>query len=94
MTAVPVLTLVQGDERHPGPHQEPTWRLDAACRGMDTDMFFPARGESLTPIRAVCARCPVRDRCLDEHLHETHGFWGGMSAKEREAERRRRKVRR
>ena len=89
---VPELVLVGRAEGHPGPAQEPTWRLDAACRGMDTDLFFPARGESLAPLRAICARCPVREQCLDEHLMGTCGFWGGMSERERRAERRRREI--
>lgn len=90
MSTVPTLTLVTVSPRRNEPHQEPHWTLDAACRGMDVDMFFPARGEPLAAIRAICARCPVRDRCLDEHLMETHGFWGGMSERERRTERRRR----
>lgn len=56
------------------------WTEDAACKGMDTRIFFPERGQSTAPAGRVCARCPVRDEC-DEYRHRTgteHGIWGGF----------------
>jgi WhiB family transcriptional regulator, redox-sensing transcriptional regulator len=63
------------------------WRELAACRGMNLDMFFPERGESAEPARQVCARCPVREQCLDYAVSNgiTGGIWGGMSERERRA---------
>jgi WhiB family redox-sensing transcriptional regulator len=57
-----------------------TWRHDAACRGMDPDLFFPERGEAPAPAVAVCARCPVRDECFAYALAhgEKFGVWGGL----------------
>jgi hypothetical protein len=48
---------------------EENWRLPAACRSIDPDLFFPvsADGRSLEQAdeaKAVCARCLVRCQCL------------------------------
>jgi len=63
------------------------WRELAACRGADLNLFFPGRGESAEPARQVCARCPVREPCLDYATSNqiTHGVWGGLSELERRA---------
>lgn len=60
------------------------WVKQAACRGMDTNFFFPERGEickTNNPIKAVCDRCPVRRECLEYALEneEPFGWWGGKS---------------
>lgn len=62
-----------------------SWRDKAACRGADSDVFFPERGESADPARQVCARCPVRQPCLVYALDEkiAHGIWGGLTERER-----------
>lgn len=61
----------------------PSWREEAACRGMDPDLFFPERGESTAEAKAVCRACLVRTPCLDEALAEDpgrdRGIWGGLS---------------
>ena len=56
------------------------WRELAGCRGVDFDLFFPERGESAEPARRVCARCPVRQPCLDYAISNriVHGIWGGL----------------
>ncbi len=61
------------------------WRQRAACRGTDLDLFFPERGEPAGPARQVCARCPVRQTCLEYALINriTHGIWGGLTERER-----------
>jgi len=59
------------------------WRLEAACRGMDSDLFFPQDGENVRPaVRQLCAECPVANECRVAGERE-HGVWGGLSAKER-----------
>lgn len=73
-----------------------TWRLEAACRGHDPELFFPigltgpARAQ-LEEAKAVCAGCPVRGRCLDWAVLTgvDHGVWGGLSEDERRALKRR-----
>ena len=61
------------------------WRERAACRGMDLDLFYPERGESAGPARQVCARCAVRQPCLEYALSNriTYGIWGGLTERER-----------
>lgn len=61
------------------------WMADAACAGMDPDVFHPDRGEDARPAKAICAACPVRQRCLDYALDARlkHGIWGGTSERER-----------
>ena len=69
------------------PLPSPHWRDRAACIGADPDLFFPQRGESAEPAREICARCPVREACLDDALRNaiTHGIWGGLPERERRA---------
>jgi WhiB family redox-sensing transcriptional regulator len=61
------------------------WRQQAACHGTDLDLFYPERGESAGPARQVCARCPVRQPCLEYALSNriTSGIWGGLTERER-----------
>ncbi len=72
------------------------WRNRAACGDEDPELFFPLgkTGPSLQQIedaKAVCARCPVIDPCLDEALGNglDFGVWGGLSEDERRTLRRR-----
>lgn len=73
---------------------DPSWRLRAKCRGMDTDLFFPERQEivQVLEIRDICADCPVATECLEYALvaGEKHGFFGGKSERQRRNERRKR----
>lgn len=69
----------------------PAWRARAACRGVDTNLFFPhspSRGRGATRIiqqaKSICARCPVRDECLKTALENNErGIWGGTTYRER-----------
>lgn len=70
-----------------------TWQSEAACRGLDPDVFFSAPDEPTAVTRAVqvkrakavCARCPVAAACLEHALQtrEPYGVWGGRSEAER-----------
>ncbi|WP_053851826.1 WhiB family transcriptional regulator [Streptomyces sp. NRRL B-24085] len=73
-----------------------SWRERAACRDVDPDLFFPIGTAGLTLVqvdeaKAVCARCPVRERCLQWALAagQVEGIWGGTTESERRATRRR-----
>ena len=59
------------------------WTLQAKCRGM-LDVFF-CDGSEQRRVRAVCAGCAVRAKCLAEALdnHIERGVWGGMTERER-----------
>lgn len=71
-----------------------SWTERAACKGEDTDLFFPGRGEEQVGVLALCGVCPVRAECLAYALeHEDVGVWGGTSAKQRRAIRRRSGIR-
>lgn len=61
------------------------WRDRAACRGLDTTMFFPQQGESVVEARAVCATCPVRAECAGFALvsGQRFGIWGGETERDR-----------
>jgi len=65
------------------------WVQRAACRGHDTEMFFPTRGDhaSMRAAQAVCATCEVTTECLDYALAngEKVGIWGGLSERQRRA---------
>ena len=66
----------------------PDW-TQAACRGMDRELFFPIPGSSSeNAARAVCERCDIRNECLDWALNSTgfreeHGIWGATSYADR-----------
>lgn len=75
---------------------ERAWVDKAECRHVDPELFFPIGAGSLTidqvqAAKAVCARCPVADPCLDESLRtgQGHGVWGGTTPEERRLIRRR-----
>lgn len=75
------------------------WTDGAACKPEDLPLFFPKGhgGRNGDPNRdkpgkAICARCPIRERCLTEALQEEAGAgqqrWGirgGLTADERYA---------
>jgi WhiB family transcriptional regulator, redox-sensing transcriptional regulator len=70
---------------------ERDWRLDAACREVDPELFFPEPGQvpQAAQAKAVCAGCVVRGPCLEAALHgpqardDHSGTFAGTTAKER-----------
>lgn len=68
------------------------WRQDAACRELDTAIFFPESDADADFAKAVCATCPVREACLEFALitRQDDGVWGGLDENERRRVRRRR----
>jgi WhiB family redox-sensing transcriptional regulator len=67
-----------------------SWRESAACRGANADLFFPERGASTRPAKAICAACSVQAECLEYALAsgERHGIFGGKAPRERRKMRR------
>jgi len=66
------------------------WRLRAACRGEDPELFFPPGREDGpgwgARARAVCRRCAVRRDCLAYALAAPEeGVWGGLPPAGRES---------
>jgi WhiB family transcriptional regulator, redox-sensing transcriptional regulator len=71
-----------------------SWRLRAACRDIDSAVFFspdgergPTREVREARAKAICARCPVIGECATYALvaGERHGVWGGLSERDRAA---------
>jgi WhiB family transcriptional regulator, redox-sensing transcriptional regulator len=64
-----------------------TWRKRAACRGLDSEIFYPDTEDEIDALEAksVCAQCPVRQPCLEHALahREREGIWGGTTERER-----------
>ncbi|MFP5319861.1 MAG: WhiB family transcriptional regulator [Acidimicrobiia bacterium] len=75
------------------PRTDIAWRADAACRGLDTEVFFPLTDEEAAEAKAVCATCPVRELCLEYAMvtRQDDGVWGGLTETERRRLRRRRR---
>lgn len=58
------------------------WEHDAACRGMDPDIFHPNKGQSPREAKRICAQCPVIAECFDRVMSfgcETFGVWAGTT---------------
>jgi WhiB family redox-sensing transcriptional regulator len=68
------------------------WRLDAACRDLDTAIFFPESDDQAVLAKSVCDSCPVREACLEFAIvtRQDDGVWGGLDENERRRVRRRR----
>ena len=65
----------------------------AACAGQPTAIFYS--DDHTTNTRAakqLCQQCSIRQRCLEDAIErrEEFGVWGGLTASERVAERKRR----
>ena len=58
---------------------------DASCKGVDTVVFFPVSDTFAGEAKAICAECPVAEKCLDYAIatHQSDGVWGGLTAVER-----------
>jgi WhiB family redox-sensing transcriptional regulator len=61
------------------------WRVYAACRGMDSNLFYPQSGQ-MPRDEAIdaCGKCEVSDECLAYAIkYEDRGFWAGTTGSER-----------
>lgn len=68
------------------------WQEQGACADVSVERFFSPDLERGAPRRAreqaakaICAPCPVKDRCLAHALsvREPYGIWGGATTEER-----------
>ena len=67
-----------------------TWRLEAACRELPTELFFPIghgpRAQAQTKVaKEICRDCAVRAQCLAYALatNARYGVFGGLAEEER-----------
>src|SRR5690625_3777642 len=68
--------------------EPPAWMADALCAqtGPGNNWFHPAKGESPSIARDICARCPVAEGvCLAYGMDDPYGVYAGYTAKERRA---------
>ena len=63
----------------------PSWWNQAACRDLDTALFFPVQGERPDAAMRACVICPVRKPCLAFALplNDLQGVFGGTTVEER-----------
>lgn len=61
------------------------WQEQAACHGIDPDVFFPTSEEEAGPALAYCGACRIREMCLAWALKngERYGVWGGLTEQQR-----------
>ena len=72
---------------------EDAWQIKAACRGPQSDLFFPPthfEKKSEKEVRerqakSICGTCSVKKACLQYsvQIREPHGVWGGLNEAER-----------
>lgn len=79
----------------PGRGEELDWRVRAACRNVDPELFFPTATVGLALAAeerralSVCAGCPVLAACRSWAVAELpHGIAGGLTEDERRRARR------
>lgn len=70
------------------------WQLDALCRGLPSDVFYPPENERGGSKRRreenakkICRSCPVLETCREHAVgaQEPYGVWGGTTPMERQA---------
>jgi WhiB family redox-sensing transcriptional regulator len=63
------------------------WMEAGVCQNKDEDgkIFFPDAGNNAFAAKRMCARCPVREKCLDWSIEtrQMYGVWGGVAEKKR-----------
>lgn len=62
----------------------PDFGANAACAGLDVEIFYPDTAAELAAAKAVCASCPVVANCAKWGVERVNdGVLGGLSEKER-----------
>jgi WhiB family redox-sensing transcriptional regulator len=70
------------------------WQLNAACRELDSALFFhpdnergAARANRVAEAQQICRSCPVLEQCRKHALtaQEPYGIWGGQTEDDRRA---------
>lgn len=63
------------------------WQDDAACSGVDIDVYFSLDEGNQRRAIELCRTCPVQQECLRYAIEhdELYGIWGGMLESERRA---------
>lgn len=55
------------------------WYDEAACRGLDVELFYTDEPSATSRALQVCRACPVRADCHQTAMRqrESYGVWGG-----------------
>ena len=63
----------------------PSWRDQAACRGLDPVVFYPVSEQEEATAKDICGECTVRQSCLEHAIahREKEGIGGGATERER-----------
>jgi len=83
--------VYHGSSRGPSLEEEDiidySWQKEAACKGMDIDLFFLKPGQKTSQkVIDACNRCPVIEACLQHSLErEEYGQWANTNPKQRKA---------
>lgn len=71
----------------PWDDNETVWRAQAACKDVDTDVFFPGKSSGYKRALKICNSCPVKTECAEFALQFDErvlpGMWGGLMGQER-----------
>lgn len=66
------------------------WRMRAACRGGNTELFFPPTNSqtAYAAAKAICATCEVTEQCRKEWesmppAMRRYGVWFGQTDRDR-----------
>jgi WhiB family redox-sensing transcriptional regulator len=60
-------------------YEDVRWE-DAACRGTDTEAFYPINGLPMQTVIRICQGCPIRNDCASYAIeHEQYGYWANMA---------------
>ena len=64
---------------------DPNWMARGLCANQPPETFFPSDGVGVEVAKRICAKCPVKDPCLEHALSNRidHGVWGGCSERQR-----------
>lgn len=68
-----------------------SWQVNAACSGLDTNLFHSTSKSNIEYCKLICAKCPVAKQCLEYALDfdrefsfdKQLGVYGGMTSEER-----------
>lgn len=68
----------------PTPGHRSHWSDPAACKGSDTEEFFPNhKGPAPSAVVRTCYDCPIKYECRLAGYAESYGWWGNSHATER-----------
>lgn len=73
--------------------QYPEALFEGICRDMPSDLFYGESKLSEEAAKSICRTCPVIEPCREWGIvREVFGVWGGLTPRERQRERSRRRI--